>query len=250
MRRTSIAAVLICALALPLSAQRYRTSSPHAGGSVSFRSGRGSFGSHAGVAFRGGPVLHSGSGFRGGGFGIRGGVSFGRNPRFNVFVNSRPFGRPRRWSVYPYRYAPSYVYPYVVYPAYPLSYYDAYDYTPVPMTSSYAYEYGSGDAGYYPAEPGLAEQMRQQGVGIYAQPAPTAPQPQSVAPAQPERQLTSTVLVYRDGRRAEVHNYAIVGQTLWIFSEQRSQKVPLEQLDLEATRKANDERGVDFVVPR
>ena len=56
------------------------------------------------------------------------------------------------------------------------------------------------------------------------------------------------MLIYRDGHQAEVHNYAVVGQVLWIFSEERARKVPLADLDLDATRKANEERGVEFAV--
>ncbi len=48
----------------------------------------------------------------------------------------------------------------------------------------------------------------------------------------------------------EVENYAIVGQTLWIFSEQRARKVPLFSLDVDATAKANEERGLEFRVPQ
>ncbi len=59
----------------------------------------------------------------------------------------------------------------------------------------------------------------------------------------------ATVLVFRDRRKQEVQNYAIVGQTLWNFSGQRTQKIPIADLDLAATAKANDERGVDFKVP-
>jgi hypothetical protein len=61
-----------------------------------------------------------------------------------------------------------------------------------------------------------------------------------------EMPAPATVLIYRDGHQAEVHNYAVVGQTLWIFSEERARKAPLADLDLEATRKANEERGVEF----
>jgi len=55
-----------------------------------------------------------------------------------------------------------------------------------------------------------------------------------------------TVLVFRDGRRVEVVNYAVVGHTLWIFSEQRARRIALVDLDLEGTRRANEERGVEF----
>jgi hypothetical protein len=58
-----------------------------------------------------------------------------------------------------------------------------------------------------------------------------------------------TILVFQDEHRQEVHNYAIVGQTLLIFTEQRARKVPLASLDIDATRSANEEHGVEFRVP-
>ncbi len=71
---------------------------------------------------------------------------------------------------------------------------------------------------------------------------------QPAAPARPSRMDLPTVLVFRDGRVKEVQNYGIVGQTLWILDEQRAHKVPLSELDLVATRNANEDRG-GFVVP-
>ena len=63
-----------------------------------------------------------------------------------------------------------------------------------------------------------------------------ATRPRQETPAPP------TVLMFRDGHQAEIHKYADVGQTLWIFSEERARKVPLADLDLGATRNANDAR--------
>ncbi|MBZ5548944.1 MAG: hypothetical protein LAO22_13480 [Acidobacteriia bacterium] len=60
----------------------------------------------------------------------------------------------------------------------------------------------------------------------------------------------ATVLVFRDQHQQEVRNYAIAGGTLWVFSEQAAKKVPLSELDLAATTKANNERGVEFQVPK
>lgn len=72
-------------------------------------------------------------------------------------------------------------------------------------------------------------------------------------PAPEEKQGTpvvpATVLVFRDEHQQEIQNYAIVGQTLWNFSPGRTQKIPLASLDLPATEKANDDRGVTFRVP-
>ena len=57
------------------------------------------------------------------------------------------------------------------------------------------------------------------------------------------------MLVFRDKHTQEVQNYAVVGGTLWIFSEQRATKLPLSWLDIDATTKANEDRGVNFRVP-
>ena len=59
-----------------------------------------------------------------------------------------------------------------------------------------------------------------------------------------------TKLVFADGHSEEVADYAIVGQTLWIINEQRAVKVPLTRIDVPATQRANEDRGLDFVVPR
>lgn len=70
-------------------------------------------------------------------------------------------------------------------------------------------------------------------------------------PAAPtaETDAPMTVLVFQDGRRTEARNYAIVGQTLWIYTEQDSKKVPLADLDVNATKTANSDRGIVFQVP-
>jgi hypothetical protein len=61
--------------------------------------------------------------------------------------------------------------------------------------------------------------------------------------------LPDTVLVFRDEHKQEIRNYAIVGQTLWNFAPQHTQKIPLSDLDLPATTKANEDRGLTFRVP-
>lgn len=66
---------------------------------------------------------------------------------------------------------------------------------------------------------------------------------------QPAEPGPTTVLVFRDQRKQEVQNYAIVGQTLWAFSAGKTQKIPLAGLDVAATEKANDDRGLTFRAP-
>ena len=57
-----------------------------------------------------------------------------------------------------------------------------------------------------------------------------------------------TVLVFRDGHKQEVNNYAIMGQTLYVF-DARTQRIALSDLDVPATIKANENRGVEFHLP-
>ena len=66
---------------------------------------------------------------------------------------------------------------------------------------------------------------------------------------QPSPIYPPTVLVFRDQHKEEIRNYAIVGQTLWNFAPQRTERVPLDRLDIPATIQANDERGIAFRVP-
>jgi TolA-binding protein len=77
-----------------------------------------------------------------------------------------------------------------------------------------------------------------------ATPAPTP----SIA-AETDDRAPLTVLVFHDGHRVEARNYAIVGQTLWIYTEQDSKKVALADLDVSATKDANADRGITFQLP-
>jgi hypothetical protein len=69
------------------------------------------------------------------------------------------------------------------------------------------------------------------------------------APEEPVEVQPTTVLIFKDGHRSNVVNYAIVGDTLFDFAEGRARKILLANLDLAATRKANDDQGVEFKVP-
>jgi hypothetical protein len=79
-----------------------------------------------------------------------------------------------------------------------------------------------------------------------ADPAADAPLPE---PPEPVVAQPTTVLVFKDGHRSEVVNYAIVGNTLFDFSGDRTHKIPIADLDLAATQKANDASGVEFKLP-
>ena len=74
--------------------------------------------------------------------------------------------------------------------------------------------------------------------------------PPAAAPQSPvDEKAAPAVLVYRDGHQDEAQNYAVLGQTLWVFGERATRRIALADLDLEATKRLNDERGVEFVPP-
>ena len=65
----------------------------------------------------------------------------------------------------------------------------------------------------------------------------------------PEPPQPATVLVFKDGHQLEVGNYAIVGQTLFDLTPGHARRIALGDLDLDATQKLNDDRGVNFQLP-
>jgi hypothetical protein len=78
-----------------------------------------------------------------------------------------------------------------------------------------------------------------------AQASPSA----SSEPAAPETPQVPTLLVFKDGHQSEVENYAIFGQTLFDLTPGHRRKIALADLDLVATEKQNDDRGVTFQLP-
>lgn len=71
----------------------------------------------------------------------------------------------------------------------------------------------------------------------------------SVASEEDSAPQPPTVLVFKDGHQVEVANYAIVGTTLYDLTQDRRWKISLSELDLPATVKENDDRGLDFQLP-
>lgn len=81
---------------------------------------------------------------------------------------------------------------------------------------------------------------------------PRYEQAPSVSPGAPHtasragQKFPTTVFVYRDGREMEVRDYAIFGNSLWVFHDQTVRKFPLADFNLEASRQINEEHGVEF----
>lgn len=119
----------------------------------------------------------------------------------------------------------------------------------------YAYPYYLTDEEEYVDDPGYDPRAtrdyadRQQLNEDYRAEVSAPREQQTPTPAEPVVAQPSTVLIFKDGHQQEVANYAIVGSTLYELSDGRSKKVQLDDLDLQATVKENDERGVEFQLP-
>ena len=218
--------------------------------------GRGGFSSSGS---RGG---FSSSGFRGGGSlgsGSRFGGSFSTGTHQRSFRSGSSFRGFRRPGFGPRRFAnrvsfstfsPGF-FGYYGYPAY----YGGDFYSPADYYPSYDY-YGSS---YYSTQNDIARQqqdidrLEDEVASLREQRQSQQREARDTPMPEPESRSvisTPTLLVFRDKHTQEVQNYAIVGGTVWIFSEQRATKLPLSWLDIEATAKANEDRGVDFQIPR
>ena len=69
-------------------------------------------------------------------------------------------------------------------------------------------------------------------------------------PPAPGPPPTPTTLVFCDGHRMMVENYAIIGQTIWVLDEKTSLKISMSELDLEATERENRSKGIRFLLPQ
>ena len=228
-----LAALSFLLIALPVWAQR------RGGGS-----GGSHFASHGGggahFASHGGFAAHSSSAFHGGNSGHVFGIHLRAGDRFHNHRDHGGFyGRRGYYPYYPYGY-----YPYAGY--YPYDYYDGYD---DPLAYNRQDDQDVYASAPYPApdqeNSGLQRDVQTLSGKIDRLQADVVARNQPKPDAEPE-----TALVFRDQHVEEVRNYAISGGTLWVLNDHQSgKKIPLTQLDIDATVKMNDDRGVDFQVP-
>jgi hypothetical protein len=90
------------------------------------------------------------------------------------------------------------------------------------------------------------------GAGEEQQPGATQPasfRPAYERPAPPPEPEEAVTLVFKDGRAPEqIHNYMLTRTTLYVQDEHR-REIAVGDLDLDATRKANKDAGVEFQLP-
>jgi hypothetical protein len=121
--------------------------------------------------------------------------------------------------------------------------------------SAYGYDYvGAGGPDLYsgpppgPNDPSLhiiVEQPPALAVEPPLQQQAYAPPPK---PLPDDKPGDPTELVFRNGHQEEVNSYAIMGDAIYVFDQGRK-KIALTELDVPATIKANDDRGVQFRLP-
>jgi hypothetical protein len=115
-----------------------------------------------------------------------------------------------------------------------LSYLDDSGYDDSSTSPAYASEADNGP----PADQGQPEPP-----GPY-QPAFELPRPSPALGSQ-----EAVTLVFKDGRPPEqIHNYLLTRATLYV-QDQQHRDIPIDQLDLVATARVNQDAGVDFHLP-
>jgi hypothetical protein len=254
-RPVAIAALCTAVLVAPLTAQMRGSfrGSGKASGQVSGGMGGATFWRGPSTGIRGGPGFAAAP-RSGRNFGTHSGPQFNSQSRTRFGTNfSRgfrpPWVGPRRFRHRGFYSSFSPYYYYYGYPAYP-SFYGDYSYPGYPYSSPDAYPAYDYYADYSAQNDVAQQQDIDRLEGEVARLREQRETPERALPKPPvEIKSTPTLLVFRDRHTQEVQNYAIVGGTLWVFNEQRAMKLPLSWLDVEATSKANDERGVDFRLP-
>ncbi len=229
-------AVLLAATVFPLRLEGQMRATHHPGGPARIS---------VGSPFR--SITHHSNGLviNGGGRFVRrpgfaGAVGFRHHGRFHIFFGNACFSDPFFCRQFffrnPFFFAQPGFFPYPIYT--PLPYYQVAERIPAATSeeTDLAREVDRlrDEIERLRDEERSREETRQQA----SQPRPSG-----------EEKTATTILVFRDGRRREIQNYAIVGQTLWELTEQRARKMPVSDLDVEATRKLNADRGVEFRIP-
>lgn len=140
---------------------------------------------------------------------------------------------------------------------------DAGEYGSYDNSSGYAAGYGAPGAAYgqpdgqygdamtqypgYPAAPGYnygAGEQYPQPTGEAGNRAAYSGQAVSSPPA-PQQPLQ---VILKDGQKLQVHNYMLTSTTLTVLDDTYRQ-IPVDQIDLNATRQTNLANGIDFRVP-
>ena len=80
-------------------------------------------------------------------------------------------------------------------------------------------------------------------------PVPRAPAQPEAQPAVPAPEEDAVTIVFKDGRPNEqIHNYALTRTTLFVTGT-HTRSISVDQIDIAATEKLNEQAGVEFHLP-
>ena len=257
-RLISLAILGVVALA-PLASAQMRGGGMSGGRSAGFSRGSAAPARVGGAAFAPRPMGATAVGVRGGAVGVRGGVVGVRtvSPTGHVFFRTTPFPHHfRNRFVNCFGFPCTFGNPFFFgtgfgfgtgfwgwpgYGGYPYSYYPSDNYpqeqAPAPADNS--------------ANVQLAVEMQR----LSDEVEDLRNENRQAAAARPPggswtiQEQGAATFVFRDGRHITSQNYAIAGQTLWIFSEHTAHKYSLADLDRAATDQVNAANGVELHLP-
>lgn len=168
--------------------------------------------------------------------GYEGANAGGRAPYRRNYEHRRPYVSPYGSTIF---YGVS---GYGVPGPYVLDYPDGYDYdsTATPLDNGYQ---APDMLPPYPAQPAEAPGGYAPAAGVY---------PQGGASSQLASGLASedgVTLVFKDGRApVQIHDYVLTRNVVYVW-DRHQRVIPIDQLDMVATAKANSEAGIDFELP-
>jgi hypothetical protein len=95
----------------------------------------------------------------------------------------------------------------------------------------------------YPEQPAQAPGVYPPAAGVY---------PQTSSGSQLSSGLTSedgVTLVFKDGRApVQIHDYVLTRNVVYVW-DRHQRVIPIDQIDMVATAKANSDAGIDFELP-
>ncbi len=238
MKRLVTIALFLTAAAIPASPQR--------GGSHGGFSGRGP---SSAPAFHSGPAFSSPSHFYGVSHASMSMARPATSPRPSFYSANHYQGNHYHGNHYPIGHPVPFHgirYGFVSYVPYPFLYSSFYD--------------NLGDSGYDEARPvpyaSPASDSTAYGYTLPQEQPPYGSEPQAPAAgvqptARPEpAAVTVTTLIFKDGRAPEaIGNYIATRSTVTVIDGQRQHDIPVADLDIPATMKANRDAGTGFQLP-
>jgi len=125
---------------------------------------------------------------------------------------------------------------------YILDYPDGYDYNAASTPLENGYQ-APDMLPPYPEQPPQAQGMYPQPAGIYPPPAAGSQLTEGLANEE------GVTLVFKDGRApVQIHDYVLTRNTVYVW-DRHQRVIPIDQIDMVATAKANSEAGIEFELP-